>query len=337
MSYLLTLQKGLDTTMNLDKLNNFTLTGKIHTVEVISRFIDTEQYQTLRGFKGVTYCQQTIDYETGELITKFRFNPEIYNGEKVNSLELFHKLLYRLMCDIGVGNNYLITRLDFALDNYKSKFDEFAKLNRYMLSLLSISKDMQNRYESNDFLKLTNLNIKVVNKSKSFEVEAYNKQIEVERQGRETDIKSRLEFRKSQLDKNHYKTDVFSETVNEWLLDLHKSVAADTIHLLEDMVNEALVEHYKSTQSQYGGKRAVSGSIRNINLFIQSMQQYIYSKKQLIKLYELLEVPEPRKHADNYKRNYRVEFFSMKDAKRYVETIRNAVDQYKDNIDYTEI
>ena len=103
------------------------------------------------------------------------------------------------------------------------------------------------------------------------------------------------------------------------------------------MVNEALVEHYKSTQSQYGGKRAVSGSIRNINLFIQSMQQYIYSKKQLIKLYELLEVPEPRKHADNYKRNYRVEFFSMKDAKRYVETIRNAVDQYKDNIDYTEI
>ena len=323
--------------MNLDKLNNLTLTGKIHTVEVISRFIDTEQYQTLRGFKGVTYCQQTIDYETGELITKFRFNPEIYNGEKVNSLELFHNLLYRLMCDIGVGNNYLITRLDFALDNYKSKFDEFAKLNRYMLSLLSISKDMQNRYESNDFLKLTSLNIKVVNKSKSFEVEAYNKQIEVERQGRETDIKSRLEFRKSQLDKNHYKTDVFSETVNEWLLDLQKSVAADTIHLLEDMVNEALVEHYKSTQSQYGGKRAVRGSIRNINLFIQSMQQYIYSKKQLIKLYELLEVPEPRKHADNYKRNYRVEFFSMKDAKRYVETIRNAVDQYKDNIDYTEI
>lgn len=323
--------------MNLEKLINIELTGKIHTVEVISRFIDTEQYQTLRGFKGVTYCQQTIDYETGELITKFRFNPDIYNGGKVESLELFHKLLYRLMCDIGVGDNYMITRLDFALDNYKNKFDEFAKLNRFMLSLLSISKDMQNRYESNDFLKLTNLNIKVVNKSKSFEVEAYNKQIEVERQGKQTDIKSRLEFRKSQLDKNHYKTDVFSETVNEWLLDLQKSVATDTIHLLEDMVNEALLEHYKNTQSQYGGKRAVSGSIRNINLFIQSMQQYIYSKRQLIKLYELLEVPEPRKHADNYKRNYRVEFFSRKDAKRYVEIIKSAVDRYKDNIDYTEI
>ena len=71
------------------------------------------------------------------------------------------------------------------------------------------------------------------------------------------------------------------------------------------------------------------------NLFIQSHQQYIYSKRQLIKLYELLGVPEPRKHADNYKRNYRVEFFSMKDINRYVEIIRKAVNEYTADFDYT--
>ena len=109
--------------------------------------------------------------------------------------------------------------------------------------------------------------------------------------------------------KRNYRNDVFSDTVNEWLADLRTAIKTDTIHSLEDIVNEVLVEHYKSTQSQYGGKRAVSGSIRNINLFIQSHQQYIYSKRQLIKLYELLEVDKSRQHTNNYKRNYRVEFF----------------------------
>lgn len=323
--------------MKLDKLISIHLTGKIHTVEVVSRFIDVEQFRVLKKINGVTYCTQKIDSDTGELITKFRFNPRTYNGDEVESLELFHKLLYRLMCDIGVGNNYIITRLDFALDDYNNQFDELAKLNRFLLSLLSISKDMENRYESNDFVKLTNLNIKVVNKSKSFEVEAYNKKIEAARQGKRTKIKTRLEFRRKGLDSNHYKNDVFSDTANEWLADLRTAIKNDTIHLLEDIVNEALLNHYISTQSQYGGKRAVSGSIRNINLFIQSHQQYIYSKRQLIKLYELLEVPEPRKHADNYKRNYRVEFFSVKDTNRYVEMIRSAIDKFKDNIDYSEI
>lgn len=323
--------------MNLEKLIHINLIGKIHTVEVVSRFIDVEQFRVLKTFNGVTYCTQKIDSDTGELITKFRFNPETYNGDKVENLELFHKLLYRLMCDIGIGNNYIITRLDFALDDYNNQFDELAKINRFLLSLLSISKDMENRYESNDFVKLTNLNIKVVNKSKSFEVEAYNKKNEVARQGKHTKIETRLEFRRKGLDGNHYKNDVFSDTANEWLADLRTAIKTDTIHLLEDIVNEALLNHYISTQSQYGGKRAVSGSIRNINLFIQSHQQYIYSKRQLIKLYELLEVPEPRKHADNYKRNYRVEFFSVKDTNRYVEMIRSAIDKYKDNIDYSEI
>lgn len=321
--------------MKLEKLIHINLIGKIHTVEVVSRFIDPEQFRVLKTFNGVTYCTQKIDGDTGELITKFRFNPETYNGDKVENLELFHKLLYRLMCDIGIGNNYIITRLDFALDDYNNQFDELAKLNRFLLSLLSISKDMENRYESNDFVKLTNLNIKVVNKSKSFEVEAYNKKNEVARQGKHTKIETRLEFRRKGLDGNHYKNDVFSDTANEWLADLRTAIKTDTIHSLEDIVNEALLSHYISTQSQYGGKRAVSGSIRNINLFIQSHQQYIYSKRQLIKLYELLEVPEPRKHADNYKRNYRVEFFSMKDINRYVEIIRKAVNEYTADFDYT--
>ena len=321
--------------MKIEKLINIHLTGKIHTVEVVSRFIDVEQFRVLKTFNGVTYCTQKIDGDTGELITKFRFNPETYNGDKVENLELFHKLLYRLMCDIGIGNNYIITRLDFALDDYNNQFDELAKLNRFLLSLLSISKDMENRYESNDFVKLTNLNIKVVNKSKSFEVEAYNKKNEVARQGKHTKIETRLEFRRKGLDGNHYKNDVFSDTANEWLADLQTAIKTDTIHSLEDIVNEALLNHYISTQSQYGGKRAVSGSIRNINLFIQSHQQYIYSKRQLIKLYELLEVDKPRQHADNYKRNYRVEFFSMKDINRYVEIIRKAVNEYTADFDYT--
>ena len=321
--------------MKLEKLIHINLIGKIHTVEVVSRFIDPEQFRVLKTFNGVTYCTQKIDGDTGELITKFRFNPETYNGDKVENLELFHKLLYRLMCDIGIGNNYIITRLDFALDDYNNQFDELAKLNRFLLSLLSISKDMENRYESNDFVKLTNLNIKVVNKSKSFEVEAYNKKNEVARQGKHTKIETRLEFRRKGLDGNHYKTDMVNGVTNEWLEDLQTAISMNTIHLLEDMVNEALVEHYISTQSQYGGKRAVSGSIRNINLFIQSHQQYIYSKRQLIKLYELLEVDKPRQHADNYKRNYRVEFFSGKDTKRYVEIIRKAVNEYTADFDYT--
>ena len=225
-------KKGLDTTMKLDKLISIHLTGKIHTVEVVSRFIDVEQFRVLKKINGVTYCTQKIDSDTGELITKFRFNPETYNGDKVENLELFHKLLYRLMCDIGIGNNYIITRLDFALDDYNNQFDELAKLNRFLLSLLSISKDMENRYESNDFVKLTNLNIKVVNKSKSFEVEAYNKKNEVARQGKHTKIETRLEFRRKGLDGNHYKNDVFSDTANEWLADLQTAIKTDTIHSL---------------------------------------------------------------------------------------------------------
>lgn len=323
--------------MNLEKLISIHLTGKIHTVEVVSRFIDVEQFGKLEKFNGVTYCTQKIDGETGELITKFRFNPEVYNGGKVDNLALFYKLLIQLMYDIGVGNDYLITRIDFALDDYDNKFDDYAKLNRFLLSLLSISKDMENRYESKDFLTLTNLNIKVINRSRSFEVEAYNKQIEVKRQGKHTAVKSRLEFRKSQIDRSHYKTDVFSGTVNEWVSDLQTAISKNTIMALEDMMNGTLAEHYISTQSQYGGKRAENGSIRNINLFIQSHQQYIYSKRQLIKLYELLGVSEPRKHADNYKRNYRIEFYSQKDVQRYVRMIKEAMEEYKGNMDYFDI
>ena len=54
-----------------------------------------------------------------------------------------------------------------------------------------------------------------------------------------------------------------------------------------------------------------------------------------MKLYELLEVDKPRQHADNYKRNYHIELFSMKDIKRYVEIIRKAVNEYTADFDYT--
>lgn len=316
--------------MNTNKLNSLSMRTGIHTCMIVTREADPAQRRMLMQTNGITVYGGSnfkIDKATGEIVTSLKFNPNAYYGQWITSPDLFNALMQKAMNDVGIVN-YELTRLDIAFDSCKDNdFELYSKLNRLLISLISISENLPDRYESKDFLKLDSLNIKAESTCGDKQVEAYNKKVEAALKNRQTDVTNRLEFRRGNLDRRKSPND-YNTLMAEWLKELRQAIVKQNIIAVETEINTKLVELYRDNMYLYNSKRAKQESLHGINRFITANQAYIYTKRQLIALYEAFGISRPIDRADNFKRNRYIEFFSQSDLERYINKLEATAEEY---------
>lgn len=293
-----------DNVLIKSKLNSINLHSNIHTISICST-----EYPKIKA-DGVTRIHSYIREQTGELTYTTQINPNKYVGSEVYNYNDFQNILNEIVKAIGI-NEYRITRVDFKIDSYNDNYNELLKLNKLVILLLSIAYNIKNRYQSFEPLTLENLTVRVQNEY--LEAENYNKGIE----SNYTDIaQNRLEVRSKALLKTKKS---IPELLDSWLAKF--DALPQYFEQLQSMCNTEIVRRWPLEQNI---------KVKSLSEYIRKYQDNIYSRKQLIELYDKIGIVKPTKAVynfdyDNTKHNTSIEYISAKELKLYLAMIKKSL------------
>ena len=156
--------------MNQQKLNDYTLTGSIHTLAIKSPGIVGDVQ------KAVSDCILTSSHnKNGATTTSSIINVNKLVGD-VFKYSDFETAFSTILDGAGI-DNYNIVRADMRFDSYnKEHYSQYAKLNRYLISLLAVTYKVKNTYRSTNLFTQKQLSVAI--KNKYFEIENYDKEAE---------------------------------------------------------------------------------------------------------------------------------------------------------------
>ncbi len=288
--------------MNPNKLNNYSLTGSIHTLSVKSPGIVEGIDQEV--LNCIVACSHVQDGTTTTSI----INPNKLVGDIFCYSELM-LALNTILAGAGI-NDYSIVRADMRFDSYDAEhYKQYAKLNRYLISALAVTYKVKNVYHTKNLFTEQQQSIAI--KNSYFEIEHYDKNAE----SNGSDItKSRLEERS----KRWTDRDLKREFINEWFRRWDK--AAKNLNFVQEKYNDELEQIYRKDKNAYP-KRFTS-----LTNFIIQYQDCIFCKKQLIDLFSRFpdEVKNPKIRAENHRKRYGIEYFSQKDIDKAIQEIKRA-------------
>lgn len=291
--------------MNPQKLENYTLTGSIHTLAVKSQgLVENVDPSVL---KCITAQSQT---QHGRTTTSI-INPNKLAGDLLRYSD-FQAALKRILAGAGI-EEYQVLRVDMRFDSYDARhYRVYAKLNRYLISALAVTYCVQNCYRSENLFSQQQLSIAI--KNKYFEIENYDKAAE----SGGTDIAmSRLEERSKSWKDN----DLEREFCEHWFLRWDKALGH--LKAVQERYNDELEKIYNKD------KDAEVRRFLNLREFIMKYQDCIFTKAQMINLCERIGgCSTPKTYAENYKKRYGIEFFSQKDMEAAVNEIKRATLQF---------
>lgn len=218
-------------------------------------------------------------------------------------------MLDKITAEAGI-ENYYVERADMRFDNYDADhYHKFAKLNRYLISLLAITYNVRNTYKTDDLWSSDQLSVCI--KSRWLEAESYDKNKE---SGGTDPAKARLELRtKGGV------PDLQQEFMTNWTKRWDK--ALKNLDAVQQKYNAELLKVYLRDRD------ATPRRWRSPTDFILQYQDSIYSRKQLIDL--LSAMPEigsdkAESRADNIKRKYRIEYFTPTEVRAAVAEIKRS-------------
>ncbi len=288
--------------MNPNKLNNYSLTGSIHTLSVKSPGIVEGIDQEV--LNCIVACSHVQDGTTTTSI----INPNKLVGDIFCYSELM-LALNTILAGAGI-NDYSIVRADMRFDSYDAEhYKQYAKLNRYLISALAVTYKVKNVYHTKNLFTEQQQSIAI--KNSYFEIEHYDKNAE----SNGSDItKSRLEERS----KRWTDRDLKREFINEWFRRWDK--AAKNLNFVQEKYNDELEQIYRKDKNAYP-KRFTS-----LTNFIIQYQDCIFCKKQLIDLFSRFpdEVKNPKIRSENHRKRYGIEYFSQKDIDKAIQEIKRA-------------
>ena len=208
--------------------------------------------------------------------------------------------------------------LSFNTDN-ESDYELFKKLNRLLICCISENEGIDNCYETNDLWKLRSLSVAI--KSNRLEVENYNK--ELESKGK-TEAKTRLELRSKCL--SIPLEELPKEFTEKWFARLDG--AYDKFKEVQDRYNQTLIDIWKADQLNDSKNR----EFINFTAFLQTYKDCIFTKAQLIDLFERTGVSKnPTNSANHYKDNHKIEFYSKTDLREIIKAIKKCTLKYFSN------
>ena len=286
------------------KILNTPLSCGIHTTSIL-----TNTFVTNGMYKGVEQLRSHIDNTTGEIRYSLKINANTYNCEiEITSLERYKEVLAAIETEVGISDS-ILTRVDIKFDSFVDNYDRLFKLNKLLVLLIADTNHIKNRFHSVDPLKFNNLTVRVQNDY--LEAENYNKVRQADFNGR---AKNRLELRCKSLSKT--KKDI-EQCFHYWFDKLDKLVGRYAEFQL--LCNSYLMRLW---QDEKGIK------VKGCYEFIRKYQDNVYSRRQLINLFEQLGAANSKSAADRFKQKNSIEYISEADLKRYINNIKQSAEMF---------
>ena len=309
--------------MNTQKRLNYNLTGSFHTLEIKSPAIaPSDDEQVNRSI--------TTRLNRDKTVATSKINPNKYQGD-IFSYNEFCTVFNEILNKSGIGK-YRITRADMRFDNYDGNhYQEYAKLNKYLLSALAVTYSVKNVYQTIHLITGNQLSIAV--KNDYFEAESYDRDHKNLVTGNtEEPAKARLEERSvaRQWRKINSGIGYFSSDDNMARLEFEFSngweerwdKAKQNLEVVQDRFNDELVKKYQV------GKNARPVQFRTLTDFLIQHQNSIFTSMQMENLLNRLGVTNARERAKYHKRKYGIEYFSKADVSYAIDEIKRATKEY---------
>lgn len=128
--------------MNVNKRNNYQLTGSIHTLSLVSLPVtDIDEsiapcFDTLSSRENLSYSKINANKLVGDLF----------------SYDEFKTAFDTILGGAGI-ESYSLSRFDMRFDSFDPEhYRDYAKLNRYLISALAVTYNVQNCYDSRNVL-----------------------------------------------------------------------------------------------------------------------------------------------------------------------------------------
>lgn len=287
------------------KLKNYHLLAGIHTISIRT----PEPLEVPRAYKNVV---NSVSNNKEERVHTSKLN---LNKITTNIYEYsqFQACLETLLDSAGV-TDYEIIRADLRFDMFKQEeYELFAKIHRYIISLLATQYRVNNTYKTFDLFSQKQLSVAI--KNKYFECENYDK--EVQSHGHDA-AAGRLEIRSKCLKTRDLKKVFMQDWDRRW----EKALAG--IDAVNDKYNEELERLYKE------GMNAFPTEFRSLTDFLIQYGSCIFNREQMIDLIRRTDntVSNPAKRVNNFKQKYGVDFYTEEDIRIVINEIKRARTQY---------
>ena len=173
--------------MNKQKLEKYNLTGSIHTLSIKSPGI-VEDIQ-----EDVSKCISSNSQTKNGMTTTSVINPNKLLGD-VFSYQEFQAVFNTILAGAGISD-YNLIRADMRFDNYEpDHYKQYAKLNRYLISMLAVTYKVKNTYKTENLFNHKQLSVAI--KNDYFEIENYDRAAKSElTENHSEPAKARLEER----------------------------------------------------------------------------------------------------------------------------------------------
>lgn len=295
--------------MKKDKLKNYTLTAGIHTVAVKSQgAVDDVQSEVEQCITASVHPgRKGSDMSTTSIINPNKLFGDLYSFDECCTA------VQTILAGAGI-DDYQVIRADMRFDSPDlNHYREFQKLNRYLISALAVAYKVKNAYCSVNLFSQKQLSVAV--KNKYFEIENYDKA--AESHGKDP-AASRFEIR-SKCFKDQ---DLRKEFLERWPKRLEK--AMKHLEEVQGAYNDALEDLYRE------GLGADEVRFRSMTDFLIQYQDCIFCKKQLVEFLGRFpdRIKNPVTYAENFKKRYKIEYFSESDVQYAVNEITRAAGEF---------
>lgn len=313
--------------MNKQKLDNYNLTGSIHTLSIKSPGM-VEDIQ-----EEVSNCIVSNSQAKNGLTTTSVINPNKLVGD-VFSYSEFETVFNTILAGAGI-RDYNIIRADMRFDNYEPEhYRQYTKLNRYLISMLAVTYKTKNNYKTNDLFNQRQLSVAI--KNDYFEIENYDREAKSKiTKNHQEPAKARLEERTvSKGWRKVYKTTKADLGSDDWSMELLKKEFTDgwfdrwdkaiqNTDKVHKRYNDELEKLYKEDRKAYPTR------FRSLTDFLIQYQDCIFCKAQMIDLLSRFEeVKDPKIRAENHKKRYGIEYFSKKDVQAAINEVKRATREF---------
>lgn len=312
-----------------EKIKNYNLTGSIHTLAIKSPGIIENVQEDVSNC--ITSSSQT---KNNRQTSTSIINPNKLTGDVFTYSE-FEMIFNTILAGAGI-ENYKIVRADMRFDNYDSKhYNTYAKLNRYLISALAVTYKIKNAYKTTNLFNQQQLSVAI--KNEYFECENYDRAVKSKIVGNKTEsAQSRLEERTTSRQWRHIyekRKEEHLELTSDWSIHALKkeftvgwfekwNKAIKNLDLVQQTYNNELEKIYNADKNSFPCR------FRSLTDFILQYQDCIFTRKQLINLFERLGVKNSTSRAKNHKQRYGLEFFSKADVQQAIEEIKRATNNY---------
>lgn len=310
--------------MNKKKLENYNLTGSIHTLAIKSPGIVSDIMEEVSNC--ITSRTESKKNQTTSII-----NPNKLTGDIFTYAE-FQNVFDTILSGAGI-KDYNIIRADMRFDNYEpDHYRKYQKLNRYLISALAVTYATKNNYRTTNLFSQRQLSIAV--KNDYFEAENYDRAAKSEITGNRAEpAQARLEERtvsrqwrkinqNANINLSEWNTQSLKKEFTEgWFTRWDK--ALKNLDKVQKKYNDELEKLYKEDKNAYPCR------FRSLTDFIIQYQDAIFTKKQMIDLLSRFdEVKNPKTRAENHKKRYGIEYFSQKDVQMAIDEVKRATKEF---------